>query len=126
MGYDPLIEPAPDEWLAMDEETRILLVQDYHRRTHIRVPNAKVHAVIHVIVENQVAEGDALPVRRTAERLVAEGLDRHDAVHAIGAVLAGHLNDRLRQPDPDSGAAANLRYYAELERLTAESWRCSA
>jgi len=54
---------------------------------------------------------------------MAEGLDRHDAVHAIGAVLAGYLHDLLRQPESEPDP--NPGYYAELEQLTAESWRRS-
>jgi hypothetical protein len=122
-GYDPLVAPDPDEWLALEEEERIEMVLDFHRRARIRLPRARVHAVFHTVVENQIAEGDALPVRRTLERLMDEGLDRHDAIHAIGAVLIGHMNDLMKagevQGDP------NLAYYAELERLTAEEWRRS-
>jgi hypothetical protein len=121
--YDPVREPNSDAWLATDEQERIALVEDYHRRARIRVPNAKAHAALHAIVENQVAEGDAMPVRRTLLRLMAEGLDRHDAVHAIGSVLAGYLHDLLRQPESEPDP--NPGYYAELEQLTAESWRRS-
>jgi hypothetical protein len=121
--YDPLVAPDPAEWLALDEQERIDMVVDFHRRARIKLPNAKVHAVLHSVVENQVAEGDALPVRRTLERLTAEGLDRHDAVHAIGGVLIGHMRDLMAagrvEGDP------NLPYYAELERLTADKWRRS-
>jgi hypothetical protein len=46
-----------------------------------------VHAAIHVAVENQIAMGVEL-VGETVARLVAEGLDRHEAIHAIGALLA--------------------------------------
>ncbi|HUI96654.1 MAG TPA: DUF1186 domain-containing protein [Xanthobacteraceae bacterium] len=121
--YDPLTAPDPEDWLAMDEQERIDAVTDFHRRARIRLPRAQAHAMFHVIVENQIAEGDALPVRRTADRLMAEGLDRHDAIHAIGMVLAGHLNDVIRANKVEGDP--NLRYFAELERLTAEQWRRS-
>ena len=49
--YDPLKAPDPEEWLALDEQERMELVQDYHRRMRIRLPNAKLHAVAHAIVE---------------------------------------------------------------------------
>jgi hypothetical protein len=45
--YDPLEAPDPEEWLALDEQERIDLARDYHRRARIRVPNAKVHAMLH-------------------------------------------------------------------------------
>jgi hypothetical protein len=46
----------------------------YHRRNRLSVgQSARAHAATHVIVENQVAMGDATVVPAT--------LDRHDAVH---------------------------------------------
>lgn len=60
---------------------------------------------------------------------MAEGLDRHEAVHAIGSVLAGHINDLMRKArsgrhavDADSDRDPNQTYFAELEDLTAEAW----
>jgi len=119
--YNPFETPGPQEWLDLDEEERLRLVEDYHRRARVRLPNAKLHAVMHVIIENQIALGNETPVQRTAQRLMDEGLDRHDAVHAIGSVLAGHMLDLTRQPS--TGGDPNQSYYAALERLTAESWR---
>jgi hypothetical protein len=40
-----------------------------------------------VIVENQVALGDTFAARAVLLRLMAEGLDRHEAIYAIGSVL---------------------------------------
>jgi len=61
--YDPLEAPDPDEWLALGEQERLDLVQEYHRRARIRLPNAKVHAVLHAIVEAQIALADETPAR---------------------------------------------------------------
>lgn len=127
--YDPDVAPDPEEWLARDEDERHVIVETYHRRPGIRVPDRWLHAAMHVVVENQIAMGDELPVRRTLERLIAEGLDRHDALHAIGAMLAEHLNTLMR--DAKAGAEAEAEtapvshdaYYAALERLTADRWR---
>jgi hypothetical protein len=109
----------------MDEQERIQLVEQYHRRAGIRLPNVTAHAVIHAIIENQIALGDELPVRRTLQRLMSEGLDRHDALHAIGSVLALHMSDLASRPKAVSKADPNDAYYAALERLTAEDWRRS-
>lgn len=118
-SYDPLVSPQPEEWLALDEGERIRLVEDYHRRAGIKLPNARMHAVVHAIVENQVALGDEIPVRRTLERLMNKAADRHTALHAIGEVLAMHLFEIARRdpgvPDPNAG------YYAALEKLTIKS-----
>jgi hypothetical protein len=124
-GYDPYAGPDPEAWLALDEAERIVAVENYHRDVGIRVPNLKVHATLHVIVENQIAEGDTLPVRRVLRRLMAEGLDRHDALHAIGSVLIGHMHDMIQGSNTDAGADPNIVYFAQLERLTAASWRNS-
>ena len=119
--YDPQRAPDPKSWLALDEEERIVLALQYHRRARVRLPNARLHATIHVIVENQVALGDEIPVRRTLERLRAEGLDRHDAVHAIGSVTTKHIYDLLKEGPP--AGDPNAPYWAELQSLTAEGWR---
>jgi hypothetical protein len=121
--YDPLEAPDPEEWLELDEHERIELVRDYHRRARIRLPNEKLHATLHAIVEAQIALGDETPARRIAQRLIGEGLDRHDAIHAIGMVLAGHMYDLLKTAKSDTDP--NAPYFAALERLTAEDWRRS-
>jgi hypothetical protein len=118
--YDPLTAPDPQQWLSLDEMERIRLVLDYHRRARVALPNAQAHAALHAIVENQIALGDEIPVRRTAERLMAEGLDRHQAIHAVAAALTEHLNALVR--NGRSGGDPNQRYYAALEELTAETW----
>jgi hypothetical protein len=120
--YDPLVGPPPDAWLATDEQRRLDAVERYHRREGFEAERAGAHAALHVIVENQIAEGDQLPVRRALLRLMADGLDRHEAIHAIASVLAGHINQQLRgAPGQQSDSDVNA-YFAELEKLTAEAW----
>jgi hypothetical protein len=118
--YDPLKAPEPKEWLALGEQERIDVVQDYHRRARVRLPNEKLHAVMHAVIENQIALGDETPVQSTAQRLMAEGLDRHDAIHAIGSVLSGFIFDIMTKPV--SGTEPNELYFAELRQLTAKAW----
>ena len=77
-----------------------------------------------MIVENQVALGDAYPVQSVLFRLMEEGLSRHDAIHAIGLVLAERLFAGLR--DEGQPADLNAEYLEKLNRLTAESWRKQA
>ena len=127
--YDALVEPDPDDWLATDEQSRIDVIESYHRREGIAVERATLHATMHAVVENQIAEGDQLPVRRILLRLMAEGLDRHEAIHAIAAVLAGHINELMRTPalqtrlaERQSDDELNAGYFSELEKLTAEGW----
>jgi hypothetical protein len=121
--YDPLEAPEPEEWLSPDESERIRLATEHHRRARTWLPNTKVHAVFHLIAENQIALGDEIPVRRTLARLMEEGLDRHEAIRAIGLALSEHIYDLVHgavaQTDP------NRPYYEALARLTAEGWRRS-
>ena len=119
--YDPLVDPDPDRWLATDEEERHRLVEKYHRRQGVRLPNLRVHAVIHVVVESQVAMGDELPVAATLARLITEGLDRHEAIHAIGNVLVGHIHELVTAPAAPKDP--NPEYFAELNRLSASPLR---
>ena len=119
--YDPLEVPAPEEWLDITEAERLRLVEGYHRHARIRLPNAVAHATLHVVVENQAALGDEIPVHRTLDRLMKEGIDRHEAIHAVASVLAEHMSDLIRSGPSQSDP--NAAYYAALEKLTVESWR---
>jgi hypothetical protein len=120
--YDPDVAPDPENWLAIDEGERLLLVEWYHRDARIDIPKAarRLHASLHVVVENQLASGDE-PVVRALARLMKEGLSRHDAVHAISCVVSEEIYDLLKLKE--APAAANARYYAAVERLTAAVWR---
>ena len=68
--YDPLIEPDLEEWQSLDEWTQIDLVREFHRRAEVDLPNEKIHAVLHVVVENQIALGDEVPTAATVQRLL--------------------------------------------------------
>ena len=118
--YDPLKAPDAEWWLALDEDERSILIADFHRRARAKLPNVRAHAILHAIVETQVAMGDELAVAATLARLQSEGLDRHEAVHAIGSVLAGQFHGVM------SGALSgdlNRAYASALEKLSANSWR---
>jgi hypothetical protein len=124
--YDASTAPDPQAWLELDEQERIDLVIAYHRRYHLPMgQDPKMHGVAHVIVENQVAMGDATVVPATLARLMREGLNRHDAIHAIGSVLMGIVFDVVTEK-ADAGVDLNARYGRELAELTAASWRAQA
>lgn len=119
-SYDPNEAPDPEAWLDLDEQERGDLVADYHRAAGIELANVTLHAAFHAIVENQLAMNTEVPVA-TLQRLQEEGLDRHDSVHAIGAVLAEHshklMSGQIKGDDP------NVAYHEALRKLTADSWR---
>jgi hypothetical protein len=99
------------DWLGTDEGERIELVSAYHRRQKIKLPNSQLHAVIHVVVENQLALGEETVVN-TLSRLQGEGLSRHDAIHAIGSVLAENLNKRAVSAVPRTASEADRQRLA--------------
>ena len=121
-AYDPSIPPEPKAWLDLDELERIRLVEVFHRKQRARPPKIKAHAAFHAIVENQLAEG-VESVVRAMSRLNGEGLSRHDALHAIGSVLAEQMHDLITVRAGDSPEMAQSRYDAAVERLSAAEWR---
>ena len=74
--------------------------------------------MLHVVIENQIALGDEIPVQSTAQRLMTEGLDRHEAIHCIASVLAEFMHDLMGNP----GTKNNQEYFAALQRLTVQAW----
>jgi len=123
--YNPSIQPDSAAWLNLDEDERIELVMNFHERADASLTSIQAHAIIHVIVENQIA----LETQETADalaRLLKQGLDRHDAVHAIGAVLAEHTFNIIHDNTDDSDKSANRdqqRFLGRLRKLTAARWR---
>jgi len=120
-AYDPETAPDATKWLALDEGERLLLVEEYHRDARVPMPKGarRLHASMHAIVENQLAANDE-PVVRALSRLMKEGLSRHDAIHAVGSLVAEQIWDLLKLEDAPETARA--RYYAAVERLTAAEW----
>jgi len=111
-----------DEWLALDESIRIELVRkSIGDEIEDDVPDEgkELHAVIHVVVENQLAMG-VDPVPATLSKLIRQGLKRHEAIHAIGAVLSDDIFDLLQS---NKETWHKNRYRKRLDKLTAKRWR---
>jgi Na+/phosphate symporter len=119
-NYDPLKGPDPEEWKSLEEEERIERVLSYHLEEGMEVPNAHVHSAIHAVVEYQIALGKEYPVQKALQRLMKEGLDRHDSIHAIGAVLSKYL----RQVGTDTNKSEDFTadYFDEVRQLTVQKW----
>jgi hypothetical protein len=77
-----------------------------------------VHATIHSAVETQLAEGHPHAAAALA-RLLAEGLDRHEAIHAIGSVLTEEIFEVLKSKRAHDPVA----YARRLDKLTGAGWR---
>jgi hypothetical protein len=118
MRYDPDAPPDTRTWLELPEAERLDAVRRHHKREKARAGSPEVHAIIHVAVETQLAEGH--PAATAAmDRLLRDGLDRHEALHAIGSVLAEELFDVVKSKRQHDAAA----YARKLSALTASSWR---
>jgi hypothetical protein len=118
--YDASQAPDPEAWLAMDESERILAVLLHHARNapHAPAPSPQAHAAIHAAIETQIAMGTPPATAATLERLVGEGLSRHDALHAVGGALTRMLfemSKRMVVFDP-------VAYERDLMQITAAGW----
>ena len=111
--YDAELMPDPEAWLAADEDERQLAVEYHHwrePRPHELAPNPRLHAVLHAVIETQIASDEPLEARQTLLRLTGEGLTRHDAIHAMATVLTAFV---FEQRWDEAEYVANL---AELSR----------
>jgi len=118
--YNPNKAVDPENWLALDETTRIELVHDFHiGLDHELTDDAlSLHSSIHVIVENQLAMGvDLIP--ETIAKLMRQGLNRHEAIHAIGAIISGDIFDVM---NGDAEEFSPKKYRRKLEKITAKRW----
>ena len=58
------------------------------------------------------------PVPSTISKLIRQGLSRHEAIHAIGAVLSEDLFEIMK-----NGQEHNIKKYRRrLDKLTAKRW----
>ncbi|MDF1861061.1 MAG: DUF1841 family protein [Verrucomicrobiales bacterium] len=116
--YDPDSPLLPDEWNQLSDLDKESTVSIYVRLCESEVENPTLHASIHVIIENQIAMGDEIPVAEVAHRLMKEGLSRHDTIHAIGSVLGEAMFSALKKGQEID----NEKYYADLGDLSAARW----
>ena len=86
----------------------------YPQEINGMVINPFVHTVWHVMVDKQIQDESPEFVAETYNRLMKEGLDSHDALHAIIGVYADIYYGSFRKGDGFS----NLDYESNLERLS--------
>jgi hypothetical protein len=119
-AYNPDVAPTPSQWLELDEGEAVIIIEDYHKDTEPEVEEGRLrlHAVIHSVVENQIASKNPEQTAETLERLMSEGLSRHNAIHAIGTLVSDlifEVMNEQREVDPEA-------YAQKLSLLTAEDW----
>ena len=113
----PELDPA-------DPDERRLLIEGEHPEYHaalddpffegeIEGANPRLHLAIHEVVANQLWDDDPPEAWQAAKRLRDSGLDRHEVLHGLGAVVVSHLHGALtgaRQVDVEA-------YKRELDAL---------
>lgn len=119
MDYDADHAPSP-AFVAAPEPERLAAVEAHHARlaAHSRMPKPRLHAALHVVVEAQLASGQPPEAGRAVERLVAGGLARHEALHAVALIVSNVAAAALEGRAFDGAA-----YARELDALTVERWR---
>lgn len=117
LTYDPEVPPEPEAWLAADEQIRMMACMQFHSRSGVAFgpeTNPRLHAILHAILENQIALGEPPRVAATVRRLIAEGLGRHDAIHATSTVVVKFMTD--------GKVFDEASYNRDLDEVTAEWW----
>lgn len=93
MTYNPFEPLEPLAWLAIDEDERVRIVQEFIAGLGMEIEDAVGLGVYVTIVENQIAMGDETPAKAAIDRLEMEGLDRFTALLAVQDTFADYLED---------------------------------
>jgi len=118
--YDADRPPNGAAWLALRDAEKLRLVVSFHAANRQASGRHKSHAAMHVALEDRVARGDG-PVVRALARLQQQGKARHDALHAVGEVMARHLPRLDATPDGADAGAWQRRLNEALEQMSATS-----
>ncbi len=123
-AYDPLVAPDPEEWLDMDDgEKQYLISSALHDYEAGIGEGFEAHCIMHLIVENQVALNEAdTPTGEQMDRLMSAGLNRHEAIHALGNVIMcqmWEMQTKRKEMTPVSLAK-------EMRSLKSKDWVGSA
>ncbi len=113
--YKASKSPESATWLALDESERLALIEEYVEEFEGEIDNVNIHACAHMVVENQLA----LHVEDTVNaysRLIRQGLNRHEVIHAIGAVIFEGIYTSLKEKQSIN------KYKSRLRKLTAKRW----
>ncbi len=83
--------PAPSREQLDALQQRIVAEHRDEPHPDIAPGALKLHLLVHGMVERQLLYDDPPETRQALDHLLAAGLDRHSAVHAIGEVVAGEV-----------------------------------
>ena len=118
-SYNALKKLDSALWLNLDEAVRLELIEEYVENFEKEIESSKkhIHASIHMVVENQLALGEK-PALDAYSRLLRQGLNRHETIHAIGAVIFSDIYDAMQNIDNKQITS----YKNRLRKLTAKKW----
>jgi hypothetical protein len=85
--------------------------------------NPIAHIHIHVVIENQIANGDPKETAQTVEALMRQGMSRHDAIHAVGTVLADEIFHILKDKRPFDEAGFVRKLKQLVKPGASRTWR---
>lgn len=114
-SYNASKSPTSATWLALDESERLALIEEYVRKYEGEVDNINMHACVHLVVENQLALNTEETIN-TYSRLIRQGLNRHEVIHAIGAVIFEDIYNLIKEKQSVNN------YKNRLRKLTAKRW----
>ncbi|MFT3914664.1 MAG: DUF1841 domain-containing protein [Anaeromyxobacteraceae bacterium] len=109
VAYDAERAPDAAPWSAASREDRVRAVEAFHAASqapHPPIERARIHAALHVVVEDQLAKGEPPEAARAVARLVAGGATRHAALHEVGRVASAALQAALTTGRFDAEAYA--------------------
>lgn len=118
--YNPAKNPSRQEWLALDDDQRVDLVTHFHTKIGDIGEHQSSHALIHTVLETQIAENTP-GVRDAIGRLRKQGLNRHDAIHALGTVLAEHMHNLAHSNYSDDEEPTQI-YLEKISAFNASDW----
>lgn len=126
MRYDPCVDPDAVQWLRLSEDARIEAVLEWHAREPPS-GNPRLHAVAHVVVENILAEGELAVATTKLQELLADGLDRHAAVHAMCTAVLSVIMEVQSAPEGTmTPREVEALQASRLSEVTAASWLAMA
>ena len=115
-GEDALIANIMDQHPEFDEIWHLGEMSSYPQEVNGTIVNPFLHMTLHVIIEKQIETENPPEVAETLKILLAQHLDRHEAIHRIVTVYADLYFRNFRK-----GAAFEESIYLEqLKQLRGE------
>jgi hypothetical protein len=118
--YNPHGKPDAEDWLAMDDGEKSILVQIYHESKGIEIEGMQLHCLLHVVIENQLAM--KIPeVVAAYRKLRQKNVTRHNALHALMNIMGEFFFEIRKGVKMDQDA--NKEYFKRLKKIRASQWK---